>query len=199
MKKAKSILLYIDQRARDAQGNLLVYFYLKKMGINIYLCNKRNFLHKYEYHKPDVVTFSDTGTYYADWCRHVAKKSKIVLMPQEGAIPHRQGTIDRYTLSHRNKPAFTREIGRVFLWGNKTAQWLLEEGIFTDKQVVVTGTPRFDCYRIHKNPQHNSSHAKGFRIGIANRGGGICANSKSVAEIVDESKDRDRGHLVYYT
>lgn len=173
MTNNKTVLLLVDQKARDVQGILLVSYYLGKMGCDVYICNKRNMIQKYDWCKPKVVAFSDTSTYFANWCRYMSSKSHIVLIPQEGGIPIRKIAIKRYTWpDNNNTRPFTEGVSKVFLWGSQTARWLLEENIFRQDQIVVSGTPRFDQYRCIQEKKHNNKKNT-YTIGIANRGEAI--------------------------
>lgn len=189
MSKKKSALLLVDQRARDSQGILLVSYFLKQMGCNVYLCNKRNMLHKYEWYRPSVVAFSDTGTYFADWCRYMSKKSKIVLIPQEGAIPLRDITIKRYLWpDNKYSKPFTKEVAKVFLWGQQTAKWLLEENIFREEQVVISGTPRLDQYR-NRASMKNRGLQRNYCVGFANRGESVNMVYHTILESIFNSRE----------
>ena len=188
-------MLLIDQKARDFQGIMMIYFYLKKMGCRVILCNKRNMLSKYEYYHPDIVAFSDTGFFYADWCRYMSSRSKIVLLSQEGGITEREHAVKRFRWSLKGSEPFTKGVAKVFLWGQKTADWLLEDGIFNEEQLVVTGSPRMDLHRIQ---QKTSLDTQKLNIGFANRGNSINPNFGSVIEDIDSCK-YTRGSVVAYT
>ncbi|MCK5608090.1 hypothetical protein KAR91_39785 [Candidatus Pacearchaeota archaeon] len=194
MENNNSVLLLIDQRQRDAIGILLIYHYLKKFGCKVYLCNKNNMLITYDRFKPKVVAFSDTGTYFSDWCRYMAKKSLIVLIPQEGGIPDKEMAVKRHILNDVDTKPFTEEVAKVFLWGQQTADWLMEEGIFREDQIVVSGTPRLDVYRFKNEMKDNSS----CRVGFANRGESINMVRGSMVRRIDDSK-YNRGGVESYT
>ncbi|MFQ5874714.1 MAG: hypothetical protein ACE5JL_13090, partial [Dehalococcoidia bacterium] len=148
MKSQRPILLLVDNRTRDAHGILLVYNWLRSMGCRVVLCNKRNWKARWRAVKPSVVVLSYTdGAGMEELLSQVAKVSRIALIPEEGAIPDRDFVVlERYTGIRKEVGAFTKGISKVFLWGPQTAQWLLEAGVFTPEQIVVSGSPRFDPY-----------------------------------------------------
>lgn len=147
-KRQRPVLLLVDNRTRDAHGILLVYYWLKHMGCSTVLCNKRNWKAKWRALKPSVVALSYTdGAGMEELLSQVAKISKVALIPQEGAIPDRDFVVtEEYTGIKAGGGAFTKGLSKVFLWGQQTADWLLEEEVFTQEQVVISGTPRLDSY-----------------------------------------------------
>ena len=195
MRRKNTVLLLVDQRARDAQGILLVYYFLKQMGCRVQLSNKRNMLQKYERFEPNVVAFSDTGTYFSDWCRYMSKKSQIVLIPQEGAIPERDMSVKRYIINDTGSQPFTKGVAKVFIWGSQTASWLLEEEIFREDQIVVSGTPRLDVYRSGRGRDRPENGV--LRIGFANRGESVNMVHDSMIQRIDNSKYNRDGVEAY--
>src|SRR4030081_127423 len=94
MNRKKTILLLIDNRTRDANGILLIYFWLKAMGCKVALCNKRNWQLAFEYHRPALFAISTAlslGPSMEDFWRQYTKRSQVVIIPQEGALPEDAG------------------------------------------------------------------------------------------------------------
>ena len=97
-KKKNTILLLIDQRARDANSVLLVYYWLKHLGNKVFIANKRNWKGTWRKFKPSVVAMS-----YSDGLQNVLEQvekiSSIVVIPQEGAVPDKNFVVnERYTV-----------------------------------------------------------------------------------------------------
>lgn len=182
----KTVLLLIDQRFRDSIGISLVFRALKDMGVSVHLCNKRNMLQMYEHFRPKVVAFSDTGTYFANWCRYMAKSSHIVLIPQEGGNPIKDLIIKRFQSNDCGQEPFIKGISKVFLWGRKSVKWLLEAGVFNERQVVVSGTPRTDVHSVIR--KMGKAKPDNSRVGFANRGEAVNMIVDSMVSRIDSSK-----------
>ena len=59
-------------------------------------------------------------------------------------------------------------ITRCYLWSNRTKGWLLETGLFDEKQLFVSGSPRLDVYR-HSLKLGEAANSVGDtpRLGVA--------------------------------
>jgi len=160
------ILLLVDNRARDAHGILLIYYWLKQMGCRVVLANKRNWLRKFHAWNPSVVVVSYTDG-LSQTLETVARTARVAVIPQEGAIPVKSPIFfDRYTGNSDGRGAFTKGVARIFVWGPTTARWLCEEGIYEPNQVVVSGTPRLDPYRIARPIEVPPNRALGFAMSL---------------------------------
>lgn len=148
MKNVRPILLLVDNRGRDAEGILLVYYWLREMGYPVMLCNKNNLIDKCYVFNPSVVAVSPAismySSFYGKFLNVLEKHAKIAVIPQEGAIPSREETIQFYSGELEGEVAYTKGISKIFLWGEQTRRWLEEKNVFSASQMMVTGTPRFD-------------------------------------------------------
>ncbi|MBI21876.1 MAG: hypothetical protein CL780_06490 [Chloroflexi bacterium] len=194
-KKKPTILLLIDQRTRDANSILLVYYWLKHMGNKVLLANKRNWKGKWRKFKPSVVAMS-----YSDGLQNVLeqveKVSSIVVIPQEGAVPDKNFVVnERYTGKISGIGAYTKNLHKLFLWGTTTGNWLKEEEVFTDDQICISGTPRLDPY-IAIKPHENHLKRK-QSIGFAMSHPRINTYNKfTLIDLVYES--RSNQEEIYY-
>ena len=91
----KTVLLLVDQKARDLASVLLIGEYLKAMGVRTAICNKTNMLSAVLRHRPDVFVMSGTHGNFQAVARHICPWCKLVLMTQEGACVTRDATILR--------------------------------------------------------------------------------------------------------
>lgn len=194
-KKKNTILLLIDQRARDANSVLLVYYWLKHLGNKVFIANKRNWKGTWRKFKPSVVAMS-----YSDGIQNVLeqieKTSSIVVIPQEGAIPDKNFVVnERYTGKLSGIGAYTKNLHKLFIWGSKTGNWLKEEGVFRNDQICISGTPRLDPYIAIKHERNHARRKKS--IGFAMSHPKINTYNKfNLIDLVYES--RSNQEEVYY-
>lgn len=164
MKKIRPVLLLVDNRARDVDAVLFVYHWLVYLGYPVILCNKNNWIDKSYAYSPSVIVISTAISQYeqmyGELLDQVSKFSKIVILPQEGAIPDRKHAMNLYS-GRYEAGAYTRGVSRIFIWGQTMAKWLAEEGIFEPSQIMVAGTPRFDAFYL-RDPSKNKGKAAGF-------------------------------------
>jgi len=151
------ILIIVDNKLRDAVSCMLVAKELERRGIKAGFANKINFFYLWNLYKPKVVVVPHTRSWLKPLCKVIATKSHLVVMPQEGAVPQKDA---RFISIYAEDLSMVK---KVLLWGEQSAEWLLEENIFREDQLAVTGTARFDPYW----SKYSKEKPEKFTLGMA--------------------------------
>ena len=165
----KSVLIMIDQATRDAFSQLLVVYYLRWKGVQVYVCNGATLRAMCERYRPHVVFASWLGGGRMSYLHHIQHKTHIVLVDQEGGRLGEKAFKRSFNRVNDDKGGLARACSKVFTWGDAQAQWLLELGILNEDQIVVTGCPRLDPYLVRES----LSSSKRKYIGVTLRGDAV--------------------------
>jgi hypothetical protein len=157
------ILIFIDQKKRDAFGMMMIYNYLKKRDINVVLSSDIDFFVKYLYYRPKVVLQGNPDVRHGYYGRFISNYSIIYALPTEQTITDLDFAVKRITEGHsptsKLLPPYVEGIYKFFIWGKKITERLKDECEF-DNKIIHTG-----CI---KNYNLNKSHVKNTKvIGIA--------------------------------
>ena len=197
----KTVLLLVDQKARDLASVLLIGEYLKAMRVRTAICNKTNVLSAVLRHRPDVFVMSGTHGNFQAVARHIGPWCKLVLMTQEGACVTRDATILRHTLNGLSVSCYLAGLSRVYLWGETSRRWLSEAGVYPDEVMRVVGTSRLDVYRAAMWRARGSNESRprdGLRIGVANRGATVNpVSTANPVELLDHYRLEEGSHRAY--
>ncbi len=155
------VLLLVDNKMRDGLNVGLVAERLKASGVSTWVCNKRNVIQFHKLLKPKVIVLSYTkGKWISDHIPEISKISKIVVLPQEGAIPERdKGGIEGY------RGELSQYVHKYLLWGQKTKE-LIEKSSDVDippEKMVVTSTTKLDPYWMKISQEKIPIEASGVR------------------------------------
>lgn len=173
MRRRVRILLHCDDRRRDSVTMSMLAFCLKGMGHDVRLCNRVT-LRKYDpVFDPDLIVLSHSFMYGGgpDDLARKARRAKILILPTEGAILGRGQGLTSYSgqpidAPRENRQALTRYVSKIFVWGDATRRFLIEEGIYQDHQVMVVGCPRFDLYRSPLFREIRLRNVSARRVGV---------------------------------
>lgn len=192
----KTVLLQVDQRARDLVSVMLIGEYLQDMGVRVKYCNKVNMLSMALKHKPDVFVMSCSEGQYRELALAIAPSCKIVLMTQEGACATKESTILRHTLKGLDLPCYINGLSRVYLWGNLSKKWLLEDSVYPEEIIRVFGTSRLDAYLTASSRKAGADGR--VRVGFANRGAAVnpARNDNPIWKL-DQYRKPIGGHRAY--
>jgi surface carbohydrate biosynthesis protein len=163
----KTFLLQVDQKARDLVSVLLIGEYLEDLGQSVFYCSKTDMHAMALKIRPDVFVMSSSQGEYRDLANAIAPFCKIVLMTQEGACATKESTLVRHLLKGCDEACYIKGLSRVYLWGELSKQWLLEENVYPEDIIRVVGTSRLDLYHLGATSKSKSDKLK---VGFANRG-----------------------------
>ncbi len=194
----------VDNRTRDIEGILLIYYWLKDMGYPVVLSNQINWKDKCFLHNPSVVVLSSAitvyGSVYGAFLDFLTRYSKIAILPQEGAIPKKDCMNALFTGKFEHDVAYTKGVSRIFMWGDQTRQWIEEENIFNPSQTMVTGTPRFDALMLEREEGGRAEKHIGFATSHTHINCYTFANrSDNFMTHLDYRKDSSNGVENYYS
>lgn len=147
MPKTRTVLVMIDQATRDAYTQLLVAKYLRSRGARVHICNQLTLEPMCARLKPDVVFVSWLAGMVSS-LREVYGRSHVVLIDQEGGRLGENAFKRSFSRLNDDKPMLTRYATRILSWGAAQAQWVVDLGLASHDQIVVTGSPRFDPYMV---------------------------------------------------
>lgn len=171
--KQVRILIIIDNGNRDLLPSKLLQKQLEDLGHIAKCCNKRDFIVNYRDFRPDGCVVPR-----GDWpfVKAISGSTKVFIMPSEGARLTAEtmmsvfiGRIHSLDGSKRldqdnNVIDNFNHISKVFLWGSQSKKFLMDSGLFSEDQLVISGNSRLDIYRHVPRKNHNG---KNFTVGVA--------------------------------
>lgn len=142
------VVLIVDNPIRDLEGMVLIAHSLALGGAEvflismneIYLNNARDIWQIC----PDFILVNyirNNNKIYIE--RFINANIKIGLLDTEGGVLPNLQVYKNLIIDDKN---ILSKIQVYFSWGNKLAKYLIESSIFSDQQIVVSGSPRFDFY-----------------------------------------------------
>jgi len=145
---AKTVLIFCDNKRRDAASNFLLAAYLKDLGYNSVIGSRLTAKSLYYAFKPDLVLLTHPDSLLNSSEMKIASKDTIFFhMHPESAGMSRQSMMDHMRGGASSVgDAYTKHISKVFTWGSQLAEWLVEEGIYHSSKIQSVGCPRYDFY-----------------------------------------------------
>lgn len=172
MSRKVRILIHCDERRRDAVTISLLGFYLRDLGHEVVLCNRITLKPYDRLFDPDIIVLSHSFMYGGpEQLDQKTRRAKILVLPTEGVILSWKSAVLSYSgrpidTPSQDRPALTKSITKIFVWGDAARRLLLDEGIYREDQVQVVGCPRFDLYQsqIFSEFRSNGSASKGIGV-----------------------------------
>ncbi len=142
--KSKKIALVVDNPYRDLPGLILTAMQLCQSGHTCYLVPLN--LRDWEVWSlaPDFVLLNYLKKNNQEFARCAMEAGiRVGILDTEGGI---FTSLDAYGVEIAPDDAVRRGIDCFCSWGPKLANYIVDHGWFTDKQISVTGCPRLDFY-----------------------------------------------------
>ncbi len=142
------VVLIVDNPIRDLEGMVLVAHSLVLGGVDVFLISMNEI---YLNNARDIWQISPDFI-LVNYIRNNNKKFierflnaniKIGLLDTEGGVLPNLQVYKNLIIDDKN---ILSKIQVYFSWGSKLAKYLIESSIFSDQQIVVSGSPRFDFY-----------------------------------------------------
>jgi surface carbohydrate biosynthesis protein len=159
------ILINNDNGRRDLLGLRLLEICLRNHGFDTAICNRVNMRVKLRSYRPHALIAARGDNPVV---REAAALCKVFILPGEGGRQTKETMLSVFMGRGYSKLSSVDWITRCFLWNKNTKDWLLETGLFDDKQLLVVGNPRLDIYRrIGRTRKSTTVRGANFRIGVA--------------------------------
>jgi len=144
----KHIQILVDNKYRDLYPAILLKLYIKNNTnkVRVILANKKNQHALYKAFCPEIVVLPHCFGYMNYHINYMKKRSVITVMPTAGSNISEMYVLQRY-VQNTDEQNF-KVIKRIFLWGEKVKDIFLRTGKYNESQLLVTGTPRLDIFRI---------------------------------------------------
>jgi surface carbohydrate biosynthesis protein len=186
-----TILLFIDQKNRDALPVLLIYHYLKKKGVRVICASGFDFFAKFIFYKPKVVLQGNPDIYHGMWTRFISQFSIVTSLPTEQTIANAKAAVARLVDGHNPAssydPPYIEGIYRFYIWGSFLAGLLEDQAEFKGK-IKVVGCPKLTKFEFLLAKGNRNASCKGGKLVI-----GIALedhlNYMNVAEFIYQLKD----------
>jgi surface carbohydrate biosynthesis protein len=143
-----NVQIVIDNTYRDFLPSLLIKKYVERHSSHrVYLSNKMNLSSMYAYVKPSIIMVPHTQSFLSDLIPRLSRNSDVCILYTEGGYAtdialHGIHDDSRDGVINKNY------VRRAYVWGESVKQALLRLTIFRDDQLIVSGNPRFDIYRV---------------------------------------------------
>jgi surface carbohydrate biosynthesis protein len=138
------IALLVDQPQRDLPGLVLTAYELCQRGGSCYLVPANHRERELWALAPDCVVLYCARHGYEHLVHQLLDAGiGVVLLDAEGGVWQ---SLESYgELLWKNR-VLLHQIGTVCIWGPKMASYVISQGLFLDRQIAMTGCPRFDLY-----------------------------------------------------
>ena len=138
------IALIVDNPYRDLPGSVLLAAYLCHYGATCYLVPFNLQFGEIWSLAPDFVLLNYLRTNNQEFVRRLMSAGiKAGVLDTEGGVLR---DVDAYAETMAPDPTVRHGISHFFSWGPKLANHANEKEWYLDKQIAVTGNPRFDFY-----------------------------------------------------
>ena len=160
----KRVLLFNDNAKRDLLGIRLLENAFNRRGIKTSICHPQNARIKLRQFRPHAFVAARGDHAVA---REASALSRVYVVAGEGAQQTKETMLSVFMGRGYWKLDSVDWISRCYLWSDQTREWLMETGIFSEKQLQVVGNPRLDLYRDIRLAQALSKEEGPFRLGVA--------------------------------
>ncbi len=138
--------IIVDNPARDLSGVVLTAYRLCQMKIDVSLTSAHLMLHETLPLLPDLVlgNFLRSVPAKEEFYRQLgyARIRHLILDTEGGVFPNPDKMLETLT----KDMAIRSKVSAYCFWGEEMAEHARENNWFQDKQIVITGCPRFDFY-----------------------------------------------------
>lgn len=146
--ESRKVVLVVDNPIRDLHGIIILALYLSNHNIKSYLVSM-NELYDNKGEEiwricPDFVLLNYMRV-NNQWLieKLVAAKIAIGVLDTEGGV---LVNLESYKHTFMKNLVLAKNISVYFSWGRILGNYLVNEGLISEKQLAVTGSPRFDFY-----------------------------------------------------
>lgn len=141
----KKIALVVDNPFRDLPGLVLVAWKLAAAGATCFLTPMNLNGRELPALAPDFILLNYLRINNEELARGLAEAGVAfgVLDTEGGVLPD----LDRYKQTLARDSAVRRAAARYFSWGRRLAEHAAAAGWFEEKQIKITGAPKYDFYR----------------------------------------------------
>ena len=146
--ESKKVVLVVDNPTRDLHGIIILALYLSNHNIKCYLVSM-NELYNNKGEEiwricPDFVLLNYMRV-NNQWLIKRLVEAQIIIgvLDTEGGV---LVNLESYKDTFMTNLVLARNISVYFSWGRILGSYLVNEGLISEKQLAVTGSPRFDFY-----------------------------------------------------
>lgn len=140
----ESIALIVDHPQRDLAGLVLTAFELCQRGYDCHLVPLNLQDSEIWALAPDFVLLNYLRRFNEPFVRRLVQaRIPYGLLDTEGAV---FGSMEEYAELHCEDLALLHGARCACIWGPRVARYLLDEGLYEEARLQVTGCPRFDLY-----------------------------------------------------
>jgi surface carbohydrate biosynthesis protein len=142
------VVLIVDNPIRDLEGMLLIAHSLAVGGVEVFLISMNeiylNDAKDIWQICPDFILVNYIRNNNLKFIkRFINANIKIGLLDTEGGVLPNLEVYKNLIIDDKN---ILSKIQVYFSWGNKLAKYLIDSSVFSDEQIIVSGSPRFDFY-----------------------------------------------------
>ena len=146
-KKQKSVVLVVDNPVRDLPSLIILASELIKRGMKVCLTpfyGVGNFVARTN---PNIVVLNYARPNNINLIKKLKSKGiQVCVLDTEGGIFSNTGSENTYEKTVIKDSSVRGLISKYFVWGEKLYKLLRDKEIYTEDQLLLTGTPRFDTY-----------------------------------------------------
>ncbi len=145
---AKTVLIHVDHKRRDAAASLLLGYYLRAMGYNTVIGSRISSRALYHLFKPDAVLMTHPNAFLTPTeLQEGAKSCRFILMHPESSGMIREGMLEHMRGGKEEiGRAYAQHYSRVLTWGPVLKEWIVEAGLYPEERVKAVGCTRYDFY-----------------------------------------------------
>lgn len=164
--RKKYVLFLIDFNDRDILPAVFLKYWLEKSpGVHVVFASRKTMGIQCLKYQPALVITS-----HIILIPHVKKKcsskTRFALLPTEGAMFVKNIALAnylglrKYTGPQDIDGSRIKDVEKIFLWGKKQKEWILEDSVIEEEKLFVGGNPRLDIYKLKKSNNDTDSSAK---------------------------------------
>ena len=153
------ILIHLDEYRRDAAVLFALRRLLMDAGCEVVLSTRRTTPLWLRQRSFDAIVVPSLEHIPYDWIPELSVRSKIYMLPTEGALFDEWPLLVKYGGGHESE-RWERHIqatARFFLWGEYSRSILRATGRFRDDQLIVVGAQRMDFFLAEPSPSESQA------------------------------------------
>jgi surface carbohydrate biosynthesis protein len=193
--KIKKIILVVDNPIRDLYGQILLATNLAEKGLKVFLISMNEmYINRGKdvwAINPDYILINYLRKNNQDFIKKIIDtNTKFGVLDTEGGV---LTSLESYKKIFISDKEILSRLNTYFSWGKLLGDYLVKENYLSQKQVLVSGTPRFDFYTPPLKNIYNFSNPLLF----TNNNPIILINCNfPIANPKFQSKDQEKSFLV---
>lgn len=156
------IQILIDNKYRDFLSAFLIKRYVEEhSSYRVVLSNKVNYARIFRAYSPRILIVPQSGSFLKKLIPEFAKTCDVYLLPSEGGFLSPE-TVKNIFERGADRQVNHQYLKRVYMWGRRVEEICAAHNIFTKEQMLVSGNPRFDLFRILRKQHAQEEKRCGF-------------------------------------